>query len=60
MTKEFEEGCETANAIIECVDVIELARQFDVDQYDILERFVCELLNISPNLLYQLIDGECI
>lgn len=45
------------NEIIEATDVIELAGEFEVDQFDILEGFVCELLNISPDRLYEILDG---
>lgn len=46
------------NKIIDSDDVIELARQFEVDQYDILETFVCDLLDISPDRLYEILEGE--
>ena len=34
-------------------DIIEIAKQFNVDQNDALETFICELLDISPDLLYE-------
>ena len=46
------------NERIDAIDVIELAREFEVDQFDILETFICELLDISPDKLYEMVDGE--
>ena len=48
------------NNVIDATDIIELAKEFEVDQFDILETFICELLNISPDRLYEIIDGELI
>lgn len=48
------------NDVINATDVIELAKEFEVDQFDILETFICELLNISPDRLYEIIDGELV
>lgn len=39
-------------------EVIELAREFHVDQSDTLERFICELLQIDVNDLYEYLDGN--
>lgn len=48
------------NNVIDATDIIELAKEFEVDQFDILETFICELLNISPDRLYEIIDEELI
>ena len=34
-------------------EVVKLAKEFDVDQSDLLETFLCELLNITPTELYE-------
>lgn len=48
------------NNVIDATDIIELAKEFEVDQFDILETFICELLNISPDRLYEIIDEKLI
>ena len=37
-------------------DVLAVASQYDVDQSDALESFLCELLNINADELYEQID----
>ncbi len=39
--------------IIDQNDVIELAKRYEVDQCDTLESFICDLLNISSEKLYE-------
>ena len=34
-------------------EAIKLAKEFEVDQSDMLETFLCELLNITPTELYE-------
>lgn len=36
-----------------CEDILKIARLYDVDQSDMLETFLCELLNISEDELYE-------
>ena len=38
-------------------EIIKIARSYDVDQSDMLETFLCELLNVTPTELYERI-GE--
>lgn len=39
-------------------DVLNLAKQYDVDQSDLLETFICELLDIKPDELYAKIQTK--
>ena len=39
-------------------DVIRVAKEFDVDQSDLLETFLCELLGVSVDKLYELMYNE--
>lgn len=41
---------------IDAADVIGLATHYEVDQSDMLESFICELLNITPDELYKLME----
>ena len=34
-------------------DVVKLAKLYEVDQSDMLETFLCDLLNITPTELYE-------
>lgn len=43
---------------LDIADVLNVARMYEVDQYDILETFLCDLLNISPDKLYIVLEGE--
>ena len=38
-------------------DIIQTAKNFDVDQSQLLESFLCELLDISPDALYEELDN---
>ena len=38
-------------------EIIKIAKTYDVDQSDMLETFLCELLNVTPTELYERI-GE--
>ena len=38
-------------------EIIRLAQSYEVDQSDMLETFLCELLNVTPTELYERI-GE--
>lgn len=44
--------------IIDTNDVIVLARKFDVDQNQVLESFLCELLGVSEDKLYEVLKDE--
>ena len=37
---------------------IDLAREYNVDQHDILESFLCELLGVKPDELYMILDDD--
>lgn len=37
-------------------DVLSVASQYEVDQSDVLETFLCELLDVKVDKLYELID----
>jgi len=44
--------------VIRWFDIIDLAREYNVDQYDILESFLCELLGVKPDELYMILDDD--
>ena len=37
-------------------EVLEIASHYEVDQSDLLETFLCELLNVNPDTLYELLE----
>lgn len=39
-------------------DILELAKQYNIDQSDMLETFICELLDIKPDELYAKIETK--
>ena len=39
-------------------EIVNVAKNYDVDQSDMLETFLCELLNITPTELYERIANE--
>ena len=34
-------------------EIVNVAKNYDVDQSDMLETFLCELLNVTPTELYE-------
>lgn len=46
------------NKEINLEDVLNIARGYEVDQYDILETFLCDLLNVSSDRLYEILEQE--
>ena len=43
---------------VESTDAIRLAVDYEVDDCDTLESFLCDLLDVSVNQLYELVDEE--
>jgi len=40
------------------LEILSVAREFEVNQSDMLETFLCELLNVSPYELYELLEEK--
>lgn len=43
-------------ALFTAEDVLSVASQYEVDQSDMLESFLCELLDVKVDKLYELIE----
>lgn len=44
--------------LIDVTEVIDLAKEFEVDQSDMLETFICNLIDVEPDELYELLEGK--
>ena len=44
--------------LIDVTEVIDLAKEFEVDQSDMLETFICSLIEVEPDELYELLEGK--